>query len=84
MAYRNRYGSTQLRKGQRDNLSIGWDNFINSAKNFAKSEYAHNRIPVLLFTPDMKWTQEHYHIALSKHQARELRNWLTAYLKDIE
>lgn len=84
MAYKDRYGSTKLRNGRRDNLSIGWDNFVNSAKNFASPKYAHNRVPVFLFTPDMEDTKQHYHIELNKQQAKDLRDWLTAYLKDVK
>ena len=38
--------------------------------------------PVFLFTPDLKNTDEHFHIPLTKSQARKLRDWLNLYLKD--
>lgn len=83
MAYKDKFGCTSLRSGRRDNLSIGWDNFVNSAKNFAKDQFKKNRIPVFLFTPDMDNTVNHYHIMLSRGEAKKLRDWLDAYLKDV-
>lgn len=83
MAYKDRYGSTIIRPQTRDNLSIGWDNFKNSSKNFDKPKYAKNRVPVLLFTPDMNDTNNHYHIELNKNNAKVLRDWLNDYLKDV-
>lgn len=83
MAYKDRYGITKIRKDRRDNLSIGWDNFVNSAKTFDLPKNAKNRIPVFLFTPDMEDTNNHHHIMLNKKQAEILRDWLNAYLKDV-
>ncbi len=82
MSYKDRYGSTKLRDTKLDNLSIGWDNFVNSSENFDKPKYAKNRIPVFLFTPNMEDTNEHHHIMLNKKQAKVLRDWLNDYLKD--
>ena len=75
MSYKSRYGSTSIRPGRIDNLDIGWD--------FEDDETdKRQRKPVFLFTPDMKNTVNHHHIELSRAQAKKLRDWLTAYLKD--
>lgn len=84
MAYKDRYGITKIRNSKHDNLSIGWDNFKNSAKNFADPKFKKNRVPVFLYTPSMEETDTHYHIELNKKQARELRDWLNEYLKDTK
>lgn len=75
MAYKDRYGSTDIRTGRIDNLSIGWDYEDNP-------EDVKQRKPVFLFTPDMKDTNTHYHIELDRRQARKLRDWLTSYLNN--
>jgi hypothetical protein len=38
--------------------------------------------PVFLFTPHISDPNNHFHISLTKTQARKLRDWLTDYLKD--
>jgi hypothetical protein len=47
MAYRNRFGSTNIRKGRIDNLSINWDFDYNE-------DSIRECYPVFLFTPDME------------------------------
>lgn len=79
MAYKDRYGSTELRNTKLDNFSIGWDNMVD--KNV---ENLRNRIPVFLFTPNMDDTNDHHHIMLTRHQARKLRDWLDDYLRDTQ
>jgi hypothetical protein len=80
--YKDKYGITSIINKDFYNLSINWDNFVNSSENFSKPKYKKNRIPVLLFTPDMQNTNEHYHITLTKNEAKKLKTWLSEYLKD--
>jgi hypothetical protein len=70
----DRYGITQIRDGRRDNLSIGLEYDDNP-------EDAAQLYPVFLFTPDMRNTIEHHHIPLNVSQAKQLRDWLTQFLK---
>ncbi len=41
-------------------------------------------VAVVLYTPDMSNTGEHYHIDLSIKQSRDLRDWLTSFLATHE
>ena len=75
MAYKDRFGGTDIRKGKIDNLSIGWD-------CDGEMEDPKQRYPVFLFTPDMGNTNEHYHIQLDKKQAKLLAKWLQDYLSN--
>lgn len=64
----------RIKKGRRDNLSL-------SADSYHSFEKVRNRYPVILYTPDMENTNEHFHIKLNTKEARELRNWLNEFLK---
>lgn len=75
MSFKDRYGSTQIKSKRRDNLRIGWD-CEDDPKDIKQ------RFPVFLFTPDMENTNDHHHIVLDKKQAKILRDWLDAYLKE--
>jgi hypothetical protein len=77
MAFKDRYGDTQIKKGKVDNLSINWDADVIDVENCSKN----SRYPVLLYTPWMEETKNHYHIALTRAEAKKLRNWLTEFLK---
>lgn len=77
MAYRNRFGSTNIRNGRIDNLSINWDFDYNE-------DSIRERYPVFLFTPDMEDTRTHYHIKLTLKQARVLYKWLGEFIKEKE
>ena len=79
MAYKDNYGITKIRSQKIDNLSINWD-----ADNYVSLSPKKLRYPVLLYTPDMNDTNEHYHIRLSRVQAKKLKDWLEAYLKDVK
>jgi hypothetical protein len=86
MGYRNKYGNTDIthspskKYGKRFGvLGISWDNFVSQDMN--NKRY---RIPVFLYTPDMEDSVNHYHIPLTKKQARKLRDWLNLYLKDVK
>ena len=57
-----------------DNLSISID-FDDNWDEIAQ------RFPVILFTPDMNNTAEHWHIRLSDNQAIHLNKWLDEFLK---
>lgn len=77
MAYRNRFGSTNICNGRIDNLSINWDFDYHE-------ESIRERYPVFLFTPDMEDTREHYHIKLDLEQARKLHKWFGEFIKEKE
>jgi hypothetical protein len=72
MSYKSKYGITDIRATERDNLSISLDRDTDKSKPY----------PVFLYTPDMRNTSTHYHVELSKAQAKKLHKWLTQYLKE--
>jgi hypothetical protein len=83
MSYKDRYGITKIRDAVIDNLSISWDAdcmYPNSPEDVEKKD----RYPVFLYTPWMEDTGTHYHISLSKEEAKALKDWLEEYLKDVE
>lgn len=61
---------TKVKKGKTDNLSISLDYDRDESKKY----------PVLLYTPNMDRTEDHFHIALTKKEAKSLRDWLDNYL----
>ena len=72
MAYEDKHGITDIKKQKFHNLSISLD-----------YDYDPDDLhPVLLFTPDMSNTIEHWHISLDKKETKELYEWLGKYLKD--
>ena len=73
MAYKDRFGGTDICDGSVYNFSIGWD--YNDNPSDEKQRY-----PVFLFIPDME-DPDHYHIELNRKQARILRDWLNDYLE---
>lgn len=75
MSYKDRYGSTPINDSKSDNLTIHWDYDYN-ADNIKE------RFPVLFYTPWMDDTNNHYHIKLSKEQAKVMKEWLDEYLKE--
>lgn len=74
MAYKDRYGSTDICDGRIDNLSIGWDYEDDP-------EDASQRYPVFLFIPDTEH-HNHYHIELDREKAQILRDWLDDFLQN--
>lgn len=74
MAYADKYGITKIIRGNRDNLSISWDYETDP-------DDTKQRRPILLYTPNMENTSEHFHIELTRKQARALSEWLIDYLK---
>lgn len=72
MSYRSKHGITPVRRGKLNALSISRDFNFNPEKTY----------PVLLFTPHMDNTDEHFHIELNRAQALKLRDWLTQWLND--
>ena len=73
MYYVDKHGITQIIDQKINNLSINWD----------RDEHG-NKMAVLLFTPDMDNTAEHYHIELSRGEAEALRSWLNDLLSEEE
>ncbi len=61
---------TKVKKGKTDNLSIYLDYDRDESKKY----------PVLLYTPNMDRTEDHFHIVLTKKEAKSLRDWLDNYL----
>ncbi len=61
---------TKVKKDKTDNLSISLDYDRDESKKY----------PVLLYTPNMDRTENHFHIVLTKKEAKSLRDWLDNYL----
>ena len=80
MAYKDNYGITKIKARCIDNLSISWDANITNGEKTPKK----NRYPVLLYTPDMNDTNTHYHVQLSRKEAKTVKDWLTEFLKDTK
>lgn len=81
MGYKDqRYGITKIIGKVFDNLQISWDADVVDVENVKK----HRRYPVLLYTPDMNNTNEHFHVMLTRNQATKLRDWLDDFLKDTK
>lgn len=80
MSYKSKFGITKIRhrKNGTDELDINWDTDCDPSSN-SKT----NRIPVFLYTPDMRDTDTHFHVPLTRAEAKRLRNWLNDYLKDV-
>lgn len=79
MAYQDKFGITdiELEIYLWQKISISWDilDEIDEAKNGLKH-------PVFLFISDTGG-DNHDHIVLTVKGARDLRDWLTAYLHDV-
>jgi len=83
MAYKDKYGGTQIIDGRIDNLRINWD-YEDDPEDKTQ------RFPVLFYTPDMdhnkddpKKCPDHFHIALdSRDKILVLRDWLTKFLEE--
>ena len=69
--YKDKHGITKITDRIYDNLMISWD---------TSYEGGESRIAMLLYTPTMNNTKEHYHIDLDKDDARVLRDGLNDYL----
>lgn len=76
MAYKNRFGGTDICKRQYNRLSISWDYGGNP-------DNEKERYPVLLFVPN-EAADEHYHIELNRKQAEVLHKWLGQYIYNGE
>jgi hypothetical protein len=64
--------SKKIRSSDIDNLSIGLEYDTNPDKPY----------PMFLYTPSISELNNHFHIALSRKQAKILRDWLSEYLRD--
>jgi len=80
MSYKSKFGGTDIIKSKFNNLQISYD--ANDSKDLFKPDRK-KIYPVLLFTPNTDNFQ-HFHIELNKGQAKKLRDWLDAYLKDTK
>lgn len=71
MTYHDKYGKTHIKRGI-GALSISRDFDTNPDYHY----------PVLLFTPSgiEKASEEHFHIPLSRLEAKKLRDWLNLWL----
>lgn len=72
MSYKDKYSITKIKDTKHNNLTISIDNM------------GDGKIPVLLFTPSMNDTQNHYHIELTLKEAKILRDWVNKYVNDVE
>jgi hypothetical protein len=75
MAYEDRFAITKIIDQNRDNLSVSFDS---GTRRFKENEVG----AVLLYTPDMSNTSEHYHIELNRQEATLLKEWLEAFLNE--
>lgn len=82
MAYSDKFGITDFEQlpGYRPvaTFGISWD--IDG--DFDRADDRSLRYPCFLIVPD-KEKQDHHHVALSRTGAKDLRDWLSAFLKDI-
>ena len=69
----DKFNKLEIKDGRFDNLRISWD------CDYGDEDPA-KRYPVLLYTPNMDYKNQHHHIELTNHQALVLRNWLTRHL----
>lgn len=80
MAYKDKYGITAIQQKGRyksvDTLDISWDCDDDSESDKSK------RYPVFLVIPGKK-KMYHEHVSLSRKGAKDLRDWLSAFLKDV-
>lgn len=79
MAYSDKYGKTDLGliNHSVDALGLSWD--VDGADEADKSK----RYPCFLMIPKFS-KDEHYHIGLTTQAAIDLRDWLDAFLKDVQ
>ena len=75
MAYKDKHGIIKIKDSTHNNVSISCDYLNEEGEPVEK-------VPVLLFTPNMEDTSEHFHIVLDKKEAKKLNTWLTDYFKD--
>jgi len=73
---RSKHGSTDIIKGNFNNLGISWD--------YDYEDTIEERVAVLLYTPHMQDTDNHYHIPLNLKQAKTLHKWLGEFIKEKE
>jgi vacuolar-type H+-ATPase subunit F/Vma7 len=69
MSYQDKYGITQIKDGDHNNLSLSVDDMGNG------------KVPILLFIPD-KNKPDHDHIVLTRENAATMLVWLQHYLQD--
>lgn len=78
MAYKDKYGITAIEQdadfGSVDTFDISWDRRDDETDKT-------QRRAVFLVTPD-KTKFDHEHVTLSQKGAKDLLDWLTAFLKD--
>lgn len=69
-----KYLIEKIKTGTTDNLSLSCD---------CDDDYevVADRFPVMLYTPDMSNTSEHFHISFSDVEAYKLSRWLDKYFK---
>jgi len=77
MSYKDRYGGTDIIRTKCNNLQIGWD-YESDPENIKE------RFAVMLYTPWMGDTTNHYHIPFNLKQAKTLHKWLGEFIKEKE
>ena len=73
MAYKDRFGVTQIRSMRIDNLSVSWD----CSPGDETKKHA-----VFLYTQDMGYSAHHHHIKMERDKVEFLRNNLLNSLKE--
>lgn len=85
MSYKSKFGLTEIIPRVRNNLVISWDLESEDWDEINQKPVGKlTKFPILLFTPNLNNTKEHYHIDLSREQAILLKEWLDAYIEDTK
>jgi hypothetical protein len=74
MAFKDRFGITTISTDDINSLEISWD-FVDDVEDKKQ------RFPVLLFIPNFNDCDNHYHISLTKKEAKVLQKWLSDYIE---
>lgn len=73
--YKDKYGITDIKDTVCNALSISRDTDLDG-------KGMEIPVAVLLFTPTMRNTDDHHHIALDIEEAKRLKLWLHKFLKE--
>lgn len=74
MSSKDRYMITKIRDTKYDNVSLSID------ENMDKDEF--EVAMVMLYTPDMNNTMDHYHVTFDRERVIALRDWCNDFLSE--